>query len=106
MGSYGHRPVAFGMAIAKFSLFLTLAGLERPDAPSSMPSAVLSRVTGTAFILLGVGVTLLGLNRTLAYARITDRHDRAPRKHILILVSLALVALAGVLTIEIMADLI
>ena len=98
--------MAFGMAIAKFSLFLTLAGLERPDALSTMPSALLSRVTGTAFILLGAGVTLLGLNRTLAYARIIDSHDRAPRKHVLILVALALVALAGVLTVEIMADLI
>lgn len=97
--------MAFGMAIAKFSLFLTVAGLEQPDALSTMPSATLSRLTGTAFILLGALVTLLGLNRTLAYGRIIDRHDRAPRKHVLVLVALALVTLAGVLTVEILADL-
>ena len=98
--------MAFGMAIAKFSLFLTVAGLEQPEALSDLPSAMLSRLTGTAFILLGAVVTLLGLNRTLAYGRIIDRHDRAPRKHVLVLVTLALVTLAGVLTVEILADLI
>ncbi|HCH62089.1 MAG: hypothetical protein CL927_11575 [Deltaproteobacteria bacterium] len=98
--------MAFGMAIAKFSLFLTVAGLEQPEAMSNLPSATLSRLTGTAFILLGAVVTVLGLNRTLAYGRIIDRHDRAPRKQVLILVALALVTLAGVLTVEILADLI
>ena len=98
--------MAFGMAIAKFSLFLTVAGLEQPEAMSNLPSATLSRLTGTAFILLGAVVTVLGLNRTLAYGRIIDLHDRAPRKQVLILVALALVTLAGVLTVEILADLI
>lgn len=98
--------MAFGMAIAKFSLFLVIAGLERPEVTAMLPSPWLSRATGTAFIVVGALVTLLGLRRTLHYGQIIDPHDRAPKTHVLVVVALALVALSVVLTVEVLGDLI
>jgi putative membrane protein len=97
--------MAFGMAIAKFSLFLAIAGFESPQALAMLPSPFLSRMTGTAFILVGALVTLLGLRRTLDYGTIIDPYDRAPKKGVLIVVALALVALSVVLTVEVLGDL-
>jgi len=98
--------MAFGMAIAKFSLFLVIAGVERPEVMSMLPSPWLSRATGTAFIVVGALVALLGLRRTLHYGQIIDPADRAPKSHVLTVVALSLVALAVILTVEVLGDLI
>ncbi len=96
--------MAFGMAIAKFSLFLVIAGLEHSRALELLPSPWLSRATGAAFITAGAGIAGLGLRRTLRYLSIIDPHDRPPGSHPLVLVAMGTVALAGVLVLEIMSD--
>lgn len=96
--------MAFGMAIAKFSLFLVIAGLEHDKAMELLPSPWLSRATGAAFIATGAAIAGLGLRRTLQYHRIIDAEDRPPRSHTLVLVALLTIALAGVLILEVMAD--
>lgn len=94
--------MAFGMAIAKFSLFLELASLEMPGAAARLPAPWLNRAVGAALVTAGGVVAALGLQRTLAYARIIDPAGRPPRGHALVLTAAGTAVLAGVLVLEVL----
>jgi len=96
--------MAFGMAIAKFSLFLELASMEMPAAGTRLPEPWLSRSVGAALVAAGGMVSGLGLHRTLAYAAIIDPAHRPPRGHALVLTALGMVALSAVLVLEVLVS--
>lgn len=94
--------MAFGMAIAKFSLVLTLAGLEHGQLAADLPSPWVNRLVGGGLVASGAGVAALGLRRTLRYAAIIDPHNRPPGPHALVLTAVGVVALAAVLVVEVL----
>jgi putative membrane protein len=92
--------MAFGIGIAKFSLFLELAGLERPAAVALLPAPWISRGVGALLIACGGLVAGLGLKRTLTYAEIIDPHHRPPTHHALTLTAFAVIVMGVVLILE------
>lgn len=87
--------MGFGLVVAKFGLFLDMLGGAAPGPRASEGEAALARAMGTALVLAGVVVDLLGAQRTRAYARIIDPEGRSPGDGVL-LVTVAFVVLLGV----------
>ena len=94
--------MAFGMAVSKFSLVLTIAGFEHKALAVALPHPWASRAVGATFLLFGALIAFLGLRRTLAYASIIDPHERDPNNHLLVLVSVGVIFLSAALTLEVL----
>ncbi|MBC7172969.1 MAG: DUF202 domain-containing protein [Polyangiaceae bacterium] len=83
--------MALGLVLARFAWLAHLAGVTDPDSEQA-------RIVGAVLVTVGALASLIGADRTRAYARIIDPKGQAPKNRVLyvgaVLVSFFGIALA------------
>jgi putative membrane protein len=86
--------MAFGVAVAKLGILLSVSVADHPELSATFPSALRSQLVGASLILFGGALALIGVAKSRRWSRRINPSFQPPTQHTLSIVAGLTVAVA------------